>query len=364
MRTFFCTALAFFLALSPAFSQAAQAASSGAALGLDEGLAALDALASGAASFSWDPLLRTGAFVCGGRRAVFTAAGKAGCRGPLVIDGEKLFSLPAPFLEEGVLRFPREFISQLTAAFSSRIEHEESAYRIAAIIVDPGHGGKDPGAIGKFTIGGKPFQSVEKDITLKTAKLLNERLKSAYADKRVIMTRTGDTYSSLSDRVDMANAVPLEENEAIIFVSIHANASFSKNVRGYEVWHLPPESRRTVIDESKFADSKDIAHIINEMLEEEFTIESKLMTDAILRRMERQLGGLLPSRGAKAQDWFVVRNSRMPAVLVEIGFVSNEKDALLMNDDAYLAKLADALYNGISDFITLFEKSEGFTHPQ
>jgi N-acetylmuramoyl-L-alanine amidase len=177
----------------------------------------------------------------------------------------------------------------------------------------------------------------------------------------VLLTREGDTYPSLEDRVALANAVPLGENEAIVFISVHANASFNKNARGYEVWYLSPEYRRTVIDPSPRGNSADIMTIYNAMLEEEFTTESIIMAQSILEGFKEELGSLLPSRGIKAEDWFVVRNARMPSVLVELGFVTNEEDARLMTGEAYLRKFSDALYKGITGFIALFERSGGFT---
>jgi N-acetylmuramoyl-L-alanine amidase len=97
------------------------------------------------------------------------------------------------------------------------------------------------------------------------------------------------------------------------------------------------------------------------MLEEEFTTESIMIAQAITKRIVEAMGGSIPSRGIKAEEWFVVRNAHMPSVLVELGFVTNEEDALLMTDDAYLKKLSEAIYKGIADFIATFEGSGGFT---
>jgi len=72
------------------------------------------------------------------------------------------------------------------------------------------------------------------------------------------------------------------------------------------------------------------------------------------------MGRSMPSRGLKAEEWFVVRRSNMPAVLVELGFVSNKDDALLMTTDRDLRKMVEAVYKGIADFITVFERSGGF----
>jgi N-acetylmuramoyl-L-alanine amidase len=96
-------------------------------------------------------------------------------------------------------------------------------------------------------------------------------------------------------------------------------------------------------------------------MQEEFNTESRLLSQSILRQLNEMFGHLMPSRGLKENDWFVVRNARMPSVLVELGFVSNQADAILMNDEAYLIRFAEALYNGIAEFVTLFELSGGFT---
>jgi N-acetylmuramoyl-L-alanine amidase len=331
------------------------------ALSLDEALAGL---APGGrnqnAEFRWDPFFQKGIFSLAGHYAAFQA-GQAGDTGLMMMDGREIFTLSLPYLEGGDLFFPEAFITAAKNAFTRALEDESSRFRIAAIIVDPGHGGKDSGAVGTFTIRGKPLRSVEKDITLKVSKELHALLAAAYPDKRVLMTRTGDTYPTLENRVDIANSVSLRDNEAIVFISIHANASFNKHARGYEVWYLSPDYRRNVLDRSKVTDSAEVIPILNAMLEEEFTTESILMAQSILRRFEEAVGNLIPSRGIKAEEWFVVRNARMPSVLVELGFVTNEADALLMADEGYLKKVSEALYKGIIDFVTTFERSGGFT---
>jgi N-acetylmuramoyl-L-alanine amidase len=331
-------------------------------LSLDETLSSLNALSETKkkAEFHWDPFLKEGIFFAEGHSAAFTA-GSRGQTGFLLIDGREFFTVPVPYFDNGELFFPAVFAGTAKTALKQYMEDEKSRFRIAAVIVDPGHGGKDSGAVGNFTINGKPFRSVEKDITLEVSKMLYTRLTEGYPDKRVLLTRNGDTFPSLAGRVALANSVPLKENEAIVFISIHANSSFNKAARGYEVWYLSPEYRRNVIDTSKHGESAEVLSILNAMMEEEFTTESIMMAQAILRRYGEAMGKIMPSRGVKAEEWFVVRNARMPSVLVELGFVSNEQDALLMADKEHLQKTAAALYNGIADFITVFEKSGGFT---
>jgi N-acetylmuramoyl-L-alanine amidase len=313
----------------------------------------------GRAELRWDPFFCSGLLSSGGHYAAFIS-GDPGETGPVLLDNREILSLPLPFMEQGTLRFPEIFVSQVKSVFNRYTQEDHSRLRIAAIIVDPGHGGKDSGAIGEHMIQGKLFKSVEKDIVLKVSRFLHEKLVSAFPDKRILLTREGDTFPSLEQRVDLANSVPLKANEAIIFISIHANASQNRQARGYEVWYLPQDYRRDLLDKSKYEDSA-VFSIENAMMEEEFTTESILMAGSILNRITESLGNQIPSRGLKAEKWFVVRNARMPSVLVELGFVTNETDALLMNSDGYLKNLSEAVYKGIIDFVALFERSGGFT---
>jgi N-acetylmuramoyl-L-alanine amidase len=313
-----------------------------------------------AAELRWDPLFRAGTLRAGNHSVVFQT-GTPGSEGMVLLDNRDLLFLPAPYLERGALVFPGDFVTQVKKSLDSLAEQKLSRMRIAAIVVDPGHGGKDRGASATHTVKGRRFTLVEKDLTLKVSRSLHAMLNAAYPDKHILLTRSGDTYPTLDDRVAIANAVPLQDNEAVIYISIHANASFAKTARGYEVWYLSPEYRRTLIDETGRAESIEVLHILNDMMEEEFTTESITMAQLILNQFKETMGPLSPSRGIKAEDWFVVRNARMPAILVELGFVTNETEALLLADDAYLMKLSQALYKGITQFVAMFERSGGFT---
>ena len=146
-----------------------------------------------------------------------------------------------------------------------------------------------------------------------------------------------------------------------LYVSIHANASLNKASSGYEVWYLSPGYRRTVLDKSAAEGDKTLFPILNSMMEEEYTTESILIAKFIMDGMGAQIGNVSKARGIKAEEWFVVRNANMPSVLIEVGFVTNEKEALNLNNDAYLQKISLGIYNGINAFVTHFERSRGFT---
>jgi N-acetylmuramoyl-L-alanine amidase len=311
----------------------------------------------------WDPFFASGVLNLGDHRLNFYT-GTAGEQGMALLDGRQILTLALPYTEGGRLFFPETFVTQVKNSLSTAIVEDKNRFRIAAIIVDPGHGGKDSGAVGTHTVSGKTLRSVEKDITLTVSKSLAALLRSAYPEKQVLLTRTGDTYPTLEERVNIANTVALKDNEAIIYISIHANASLSAGARGYEVWYLPPETRRELIDREKYAESVDVIPILNAMLEEEFTSESTRIGRFILNRFQESLGSRIPSRGLKAENWYVVRNARMPAVLVELGFVSNIDDAKLMADTSYLKLYSEALYKGIADFVVEFEQSGGYIAPK
>jgi N-acetylmuramoyl-L-alanine amidase len=306
--------------------------------------------------FRWDPLLREGSFIFGDHYGVFFTAAGEGETGTLIFDNRELFDVSLPYNSGGNLIFPDNFVSTLKTTFTRMHENDMSRFRVAAIIIDPGHGGKDPGAVGNLNINGKTSQIYEKDIVLKTGLALRDRLAYTYPDKRILMTRDTDIYRTLDQRTEMANAVTVRDNEAVIFISIHANWGANPNARGYEVWHITSGQRRSLLDPSRHNYSSDISAILTAMLEEEYTTGSMLLADSILAGIGKTFGNTLPSRGRKANDWFVVRNSRMPAVLVELGFVSNRQDALFMTSEDGLLKFTNSLYNGITNFIGIFER--------
>ncbi len=106
---------------------------------------------------------------------------------------------------------------------------------------------------------------------------------------------------------------------------------------------------------------EDIAPILNVMLEEEFTTESILLARDIMDGLNTNIGTESPNRGVRAEEWFVVRNARMPSVLVETGFVTNPEEASLLSSEDYLRRLSDGIYTGIVNFVQYFESMKGPT---
>jgi N-acetylmuramoyl-L-alanine amidase len=313
-----------------------------------------------AVEFRWDPFFASGTFVSGDYAAAFTSGG-AGESGVVLLNHRDVLNLPLPYLERGNLRFPETFVTQVKNSFSRYAEEDRSRLRVGVIVIDPGHGGRDAGTAWDYTIQGKLTKLMEKNITLKVSRQIHAQLTAAYPDKRILITREGDTNPTKDARVAMANSAPLAANEVAIYISVHVNSSLNRTARGYEVWYLSPNYRRELIDRSRYEDSKEVVNIFNDMLEEEVTTESIMISNFILKRLDENVGNALPSRGLKTGDYFVIKNAKCPSVLVEMGFLSNETDAMQMNDDRHLMKVSDALYKGISDFVSFFERSGGFT---
>ena len=340
----------------------AQAPGSGRALTLDETMGLLDAAAGASGVFRWDPFFREGSFSVSGHRGVFSAALAPGETGFLVVNGSDVYHVPLPFFSGGELLFPEAFALAARDAFS-RVARDGDGfhYRIAAIVIDPGHGGRDPGAVFQHVIDGEARTVRESDIVLNASIMLRDMLASRFPDKRILLTRDRDVYLSLEERTHIANSVPTRDDEGVIFISMHANAAMNRNARGFEVWHLPRDYRRQldVVGEDRFPDP-ELRRILNMITEDWFHSESTMLAHSILGGMASAMGDSMPNRGPRAANWFVVRRSNMPAVLVELGFVTNIEDAALMTNDADLRRMVGGVYRGIVDFVDAFERSGGF----
>jgi N-acetylmuramoyl-L-alanine amidase len=234
---------------------------------------------------------------------------------------------------------------------------------IEAIVIDAGHGGKDPGGIG--------YDSVrEKDIVLAVARELDKELRRRFRDKEVVLTRRDDTFISLEDRGSFANRIDPGKNP--IFISIHANVSFSKNVDGYETYFLSLDSfgeeardvasRENSVLDFEIEDAGDyIEEIINRIVDIEYRRESRLLAQYIQGGIERRVNGESKNRGVKSAFFYVLKESKMPAVLVEIGFVTNGEEAQRLLQPDYQRRMARGISDGVEEFIAAFSKSEGFT---
>ena len=309
------------------------------------------------ATLAWDPLSSQGHFdLANGDRISF----RVGSPWALV-NYRYLVEWPDITRQDGGLWFSARGLENVQATLRS-LAARPGLPRIAAILVDAGHGGTDSGAVGRYREGQETRQLLEKEVVLTVARRLGELLTAQFPDRQVQLTRATDTYLTLEERAGMANQLNLAEHEAVIFISIHANASFNTTARGYEVWVLPSDFRRQLIDSSALDEErKAIAPILNVLLEEEYAIESVTLAKEVLDGFDREVGGQSENRGIREESWFVVRKAKMPSILIELGFVTHPEEARLLAQEAYLQKLAQAIYTGVRRFVHAFEKTKGFT---
>lgn len=293
----------------------------------------------------WDPMRGHGALVRGSDSVAFIVD-----LGVAAVNATTVFTIEPPRREGAAIRFGPTFVARALEVFPPR----EQLRRIAAIFIDPGHGGRDPGAVGSHG----EFQLEEKAVVLAIGLRLRSLLRQRYPDTYVTLSRDTDRYLTLEERTRLANAIESQPNEAVIFVSLHANASLNRDARGFEVWFLPPTYRRTglVAPDQVGTDDPDLLQILNTMREEEITLESVLLARNVLAGMESAIGAASPNRGLREESWHVVRNARMPSILVEVGFVTNVSEARLLRDDAHLNLLSGGIYNGIANFVDSFER--------
>jgi len=219
---------------------------------------------------------------------------------------------------------------------------------VKRVVIDAGHGGKDPGAIG-------PTGLREKDVVLKISKKVASRLKKDLGCQ-VILTRKKDRFLPLTQRTAIANA-----KKADIFVSIHANAAPNRRARGVETYFLnfalDKEAMRVAARENATSTKSigDLKNILNDIMKNAKVDESSRLAGYVQREVVKNLRKKyrnVKSKGVKQAPFFVLIGARMPSVLVEVSFISNRKEEERLKSDRYLDRVAEGIVNGIKSYIS------------
>ena len=231
--------------------------------------------------------------------------------------------------------------------------------KVRKIIIDPGHGGKDPGGVGNITYKNKNYTVKEKDVVLNVSLLIKEYLQKFFPKLSITLTRDSDDYLSLEQRTLLANKYlnELKNGELILFISVHANASPSSSSNGYEIWYLPPEFYRDDLLQDDI-DNVALYSIINSLRNSEITLESFELAKLVLQSLEEGISYDFNNRGLKENEWYVVRNAKMPAVLIELGFVTHHKEGYTLSLKNYQNTLAQYIAKGIKNYVELFDVSD------
>ncbi len=318
----------------------------------------------------------------------------------MIIDGRLFRSSSPVFRKNGAVYLPEEMVQQIASSFypdynikrgikkiclekkddlnkkhpanqNGIIKNSDNRNisavkdRISFIIIDAGHGGKDPGAIGR---GGLK----EKTITLSIAKKLSAILEKEMTGITINHTRTDDRFIELAERTNMANRW-LRKGKNGLFVSVHINASISHRISGFETYFLSQnpsneEARNTaalennvvVLEDKKKSKERyhDVDYVEAMMLTTQIQKESSMLATSIQNGIDRKIRAF-KSRGVKKADFFVLRGSLMPAVLVEAGYITNRKEAGYLKKAYYQKKIARGIADGVKDFIKKYNRLIG-----
>ena len=221
------------------------------------------------------------------------------------------------------------------------------------VVLDAGHGGKDPGAVGRF--------SQEKDLNLKLVLKIGEQINERYPDVKVVYTRSTDVFIPLQTRADIAN-----KNNADLFLSIHTNSAESKAACGVETFILGTEKMEKNLDVAMrenavmkleadykttyqgFDPNSIDSYIMFELMQNSYMEQSLLFATQVQKRFVDHLNR--DDRGVRQAAFWVLLKTACPSVLFEMGFISNPEEERFLNQDASIAQMANAIVNAFGAY--------------
>ena len=262
------------------------------------------------------------------------------------------FTLINPFrLVIDIKELPTSIIPELEGKEAESASYSEKGLNyIKTIVIDPGHGGSDRGARG-------PSGLLEKNVTLTIAKELKAIIKRNLP-VRVILTRTEDINLSLEERASIAN-----NQKADMFISIHANASYRKSAHGSETYFLSLHSSDEEIRRLAYFENnsdkleneilpeniEDIKLILWDLAQTSYLKQSSQLAEFIQNELNYLLG--TTNRGVKQAPFKVLSNVAMPAVLIEVAFISNPEEEKKLSSPKFQHQVALAIYRGIINYL-------------
>jgi N-acetylmuramoyl-L-alanine amidase len=241
--------------------------------------------------------------------------------------------------------------------------------KIKTVVIDAGHGGKDPGAIGSGR-----YKTTESDIALNVSLLAGKYIKEAFPDVNVIYTRSDDRFIELMERSQIAN-----RNKADLFISIHCNSNEKKDPVGAETYvmglHKTEANMKVAMKENAAIlleenhelkydgyDPKDPESIIALSLRQNVHLDHSLLFSSLVQKQFRERVGR-PDRGVRQAGFLVISYTTMPSVLVELGFLSNPAEEDFLQSEKGQDYMASALYRAFKDYKAMREGVETVERP-
>lgn len=230
----------------------------------------------------------------------------------------------------------------------------QEAPGIRTIVIDPGHGGREVGAVG-------PNGLMEKDVTLTIARKLAAAL-SSKVGARVVLTRDDDSVVSLDQRTALAN-----QYKADLFLSVHLNAAVVKDAKGSETYFLSLEAsdelarKAAEAENASAAPTADLNLILWDLAHQAYVEESSRFAQSIQEEMNAATA--VANRGVKQAPFKVLVGATMPAALVEVGFISNPDEEAKLQTDAFQTLMVEALTRAVQRYKTDYETRIGLIQP-
>ena len=221
---------------------------------------------------------------------------------------------------------------------------EQLGLTVKTVMIDAGHGGKDPGA--------SKNRIREKDYVLKVAKMLGKKLKAKGFN--VLYTRKTDVFIPLEERTAKANVQKVD-----LFVSLHINANRKSSVNGIETYYLnlarSKSARRIAARENAISEKRisDLQFILTDLMLNSKMQESKALAELVQKSMVKTVrarGWRSKSNGVRSAPFYVLMGAKMPSILVELGYCSNPTEAKRLRNNSYLNLLADGIANALSTY--------------
>jgi len=225
---------------------------------------------------------------------------------------------------------------------------------IKTVVIDPGHGGKDPGAVGVK-------KTYEKDVALSVSLKLGALIKKNHPDIKVVYTRSTDVFIGLAERAKKANSI-----SADLFISVHANAAANKSAHGAEVWVLGLHKSEAALEIAKKENSSILmeddhgtkyqdfnpkdpdAYIGLAMRQNAYLDQSLTLANSVQTRFVGE--AKRKNRGVKQAGFMVLYRTTMPSILVELGFLSYAPEEKFLASADGQVKMANSLYNGFKEY--------------
>lgn len=255
---------------------------------------------------------------------------------------------PAPLTQKE--EAPRT-IKKAPALAKSKNLVDQLGLGIRTIMLDAGHGGKDPGAVNK--------RFYERNYTLKMVKILGEKLqKKGFT---VLYTRKSNVFLKLDERTSKAN-----DSNADIFISIHVNASKNKRASGIETYYLDSArsdaAKRIAARENGTSERKisDLQFILADFMLNAKTKESRELASSVQKNifthLRKKYNYPTPNNGVRSAPFYVLMGAKMPAILIELGYCTHAYEIKRLQSDLYLTRMADGIADGIYNYKKTIEK--------